>query len=69
MGQAEPADQIGGDDLAGLHDSIFGQRAGTSLIGIWMVTGTARSLGPASIITGFTACPVARVARSARNSV
>ena len=32
--------------------------AGTSASGMWMVTGTVRSSGPASIITGVTVLPV-----------
>ena len=43
--------------------------AGTWLSGMWMVTGTVRSAGPASIITAVKSLPVWDDARWARYSV
>ena len=42
---------------------------GTWLSGMWMVTGTVLSAGPASIITGVMVLPVLSDARWARYSV
>ena len=57
---AEPLAEIRGDDARRRRRSArVDSAAGTSASGMWMVTGTVRRAGPASIITALSGLPFA----------
>ena len=70
-GDAEAAREGRASTILPVADDQFGASvaAGTSASGMWMVTGTTRSSGAASIITGVAGLPKSSSLSAPRNSV